>query len=105
MRDEIHVTRGQNDAGEKLNVSGGLDIARAPALERKIAHAADGNGRRLRLDISGMTFIDATGPQAILHVHNAIEACGGRVAFEKPQHEVRAVLHLLGLDQVLDITP
>jgi anti-sigma B factor antagonist len=105
MRDEIRVTRGQSHAGEKLNVSGELDIGRAPALEREIAHAVDGNGRRLRLDISGLTFVDTTGPRAILHVHNAIEARGGRVVFEKPQREVRAVLRLLGLDQALDITP
>jgi anti-sigma B factor antagonist len=105
MRDEIHVTRGQNHTGEKLNVSGGLDIRRAPALEREIAHAADGDGRRLRLDISGLRFIDPTGPQALLHVHNAIEAYGGRAVFEKPQDEVRSVLHMLGLDQVLDIRP
>jgi anti-sigma B factor antagonist len=104
MRDELQVTRGQNHAGEKLKVSGHLNIARAPALERQIAHAADGH-ERLRLDISGLTFIDSTGAQAILHVHNAIEARGGRAVFERPQHEVRRVLHLLGLDQVLDIRP
>jgi anti-anti-sigma regulatory factor len=50
-----------------------------------------------------LAFIDLTGGQALLHVHNAIEARGGRAVFERPQEEVLRVLRLLGLEQVLDI--
>jgi anti-sigma B factor antagonist len=104
MRDELHVTRGRNGAGEKLCISGELDIAGAPDLERAVA-GVDGHRGNLRLDISHLAFIDATGGQALLHVHNAIEARGGRAVFERPQEEVLNVLRLLGLEQVLDIRP
>lgn len=105
MPDEIHVTREQNGAGEKLRVSGELDIGRAPDLERAVAGTVDGHRGNLRLDISHLAFIDPSGGQALLHVHNAIEARGGRAVFEHPQEEVLNVLRLLGLEQVLDIRP
>lgn len=104
MRGDVRCTR-RNGAGDKLMLSGNVDGSSAVDVERAVASQMDGQGRRLRLDISGLAFIDSTGAQAILHVHNAIEAYGRRVVFEKPQHEVRRVLHLLGLDQVLDVSP
>jgi anti-sigma B factor antagonist len=103
MRDEIHVTRERNGAGEKLSISGELDIKGAADLEQAVASAVDGRGGQFRVDISHLAFIDLTGGQALLHVHNAIEARGGRAVFERPQEAVLRVLRLLGLEQVLDI--
>jgi anti-anti-sigma factor len=105
MRDQLHFTHGRNGAGDKLVVTGELDAGGAGALEREIAGQVDGQGGLFRLDINGLAFADVTGGQALLHVHNAIEACGRRVVFEHPQKEVLGVLRLLGLDQVLDIRP
>lgn len=105
MHDQLHFSHGRNGAGEKLVVTGELDAGGAGVLEREVAHRVDGHGGRLRLDIHGLAFSDLTGGQALLHVHNAIEACGGRVVFEHPQTEVLGVLRVLGLDQVLDIRP
>lgn len=105
MPEDLQATRERNGAGEKLRISGDLDIARAPDLERALVSAANGNRGQFRLDISSLAFIDPTGGQALLHVHNAIEACGGRAVFEHPQAEVLSVLRVLGLEQVLDIRP
>ncbi len=105
MRDEIHVTRERNGAGEKLYVSGELDIDSAADLEEAVASAVDGQRGQFRVDISRLAFMDPTGGQALLHVHNAIQARGGRAVFEHPQEEVLRVLRLLGLEQVLDIRP
>lgn len=105
MRDELHVTRERNGAGDKLRVSGDLDIASAPDLERAVARVVDGQGGHFHLDISDLAFTDLSGGQALLHVHNAIEARGGRAVFERPQQEVLNVLRLFGLEHVLDIRP
>jgi anti-anti-sigma factor len=105
MQDQLHFSDGRNGAGEKLVVTGELDAGGAGALEREIAGRVDGHGSQFRLDIHGLAFSDLTGGQALLHVHNAIEACGGRVVFEHPRKDVLGVLRVLGLDQVLDIRP
>jgi len=105
MPDELHVTRERNGAGEKLRISGALDIASAPDLARAVARVVDGQGGHFHLDISDLAFIDLTGGRALLHVHNAIEARGGRAVFDRPQEKVLNVLRLLGLEQVLDIRP
>jgi anti-anti-sigma factor len=82
-----------------------LDLARAPDLERAVAGAIDGHRGHFHLDISNLAFSDVTGGQALLYIHNAVEAHGGRAVFERPQEEVLSVLRLLGLEQVLDIRP
>jgi anti-anti-sigma factor len=105
MQDRLHFTNGRNGAGEKLVVTGELDGSGAPTLEREIAGRVDGHRGHLRLDIHGLIFADWSGGQALLHLHNAVEAGGRRVVFEQPQEEVLGVLRLLGLDQVLDIRP
>lgn len=72
MRDDLHLTRGQNGARGRRHVIGGLDVI----------ESIFGNAR--------------------LHAHNAIEACNGRVVLERPKQEVLGVLKLLGLDQMRD---
>jgi anti-anti-sigma factor len=105
MRDEVSCTRRENGTGEKLILSGDVDGSSGAELERAVISAVDGQTNPFRMDISELAFIDSTGAHALLHVHNAIAACGWRAVFENPGREVRSVLHLLGLDQVLDIRP
>jgi stage II sporulation protein AA (anti-sigma F factor antagonist) len=94
---------GQNGTAETLYVTGELDVASAPALEHAVAHALDGQGGEFRLDIGGLTFMDSTGAQGLMHAHNRVEALGRRLVIVSPTHAVRRVLDLMGLDQVLDV--
>jgi anti-sigma B factor antagonist len=105
MPDYLHIKASSNGAGATLRVGGELDIGSAPDLERAVAGEFDGQAGDFHLDMSDLTFMDSTGAQSLLHIHNSIEARGRHVVFEAPPGRVRDVLELLGLDQVLDITP
>jgi anti-anti-sigma factor len=65
----------------------------------------DGQGDDFRLDVSAMTFMDSTGAQALLHVHNRVESLGRRLVIVSPTRPVRRVLELMGLDQVITVQP
>ena len=90
-------------AVETLYVSGELDIATAPVLERAFDGALDGRGGEFRLDVGGLTFMDSSGAKSLMHLHNRVESVGRHFVVQFPTPAVYRVLDLLGLDQVLDI--
>jgi anti-sigma B factor antagonist len=105
MPDYLYIKPGQDGADTTLRVGGELDIGSAPDLQRAIDGTFDGQDGGFHLDMSDLTFMDSTGAQSLLHIHNSIEARGRHVVFDAPPGRVRDVLELLGLDQVLDIVP
>jgi anti-sigma B factor antagonist len=96
---------GRDGAAETLYVSGELDIATAPALERTVAGAMDGQGGEFCLDVSALSFMDSTGARALLHIHNRVESVGRRLVILSPTRAVWRVLRIAGLDQVMDVRP
>lgn len=93
----------RNGSGETLYLTGELDIATGPALERTVAGALDGQGGEFRLDISALTFMDSTGADALLRVHKRVESLGRRLVVVSPTGAVRRVFELMGLYGVLDV--
>jgi anti-anti-sigma factor len=86
-----------------LHVTGELDIATAPTLERALADHLDGQGGDFRLDLHSLTFVDSSGAKALMHAHNRVESLGRRLVIVRPTRAVRKVLDLMGFDQVLAI--
>lgn len=94
---------GRDGATETLYVSGELDIASAPALERMVAGTLDGQGEEFCLDVSALNFMDSTGARALLQIHNRVESVGRRLVILSPTRPVWRVLRIMGLDQVMDV--
>ena len=101
--DLLRFKLSKNGTAETLSVAGELDISRAPAFEQAVSQALDGHGQEFRLDMSGLTFMDSTGAQALVRVHKHVERLGRRLVVVSPTHAVRMVLDILGLDQLIDV--
>lgn len=99
LRFEFARTR----SAETLYVTGELDVSTAPALERAVARTLDGQGGEFRIDVRRMTFMDSTGAQALLRLHRRITGLGRRLVIVSPPRQVRLVLEILGLDQLIDV--
>ena len=93
----------QDGMAETLFVMGELDIASVSALEHAVSQALNGQGGEFRLDLSQLTFMDSTGAQALLQVHKRAEGLGRHLVVVSPTREVRMVLEVLGLDQMIDV--
>ena len=87
-----------------MHVRGELDISSVGELQRAVADARC-KGRELHLDLTGLTFLDSTGAEALLRIHKSFETDGRRVVLTRPRRQVLTVLTLLGLDQMLSIKP
>lgn len=97
----IHLYR--YGSGRTLFVTGELDVATASALEGAVDGALDGQGGELRLDFSGLKFMDSTGARAVVHAHDKAVSLGTRLVILSPAPVVRRVLELMGLDRLMDI--
>lgn len=91
------------DGEDTLCVTGELDVSTAAGLEHAAARAFDGQGGDFHLDVRAMTFMDSTGAQALLRLHRRLTGLGRRLVIVSPTRQVRLVLEILGLDQVLDV--
>ena len=83
-----------------LAVSGELDLATSADLVSQIRCLIE-PGRRIAVDIGGVTFIDASGVAACLAVQQQADAIGCAVAFAQPRGLVARVLELLDVEDEL----
>jgi anti-anti-sigma factor len=90
------------DGGTVLRIHGELDIGTAEQLRRGAGPYLDA-GRRLLLDLSGVTFCDSTGLAVLVGFHKRLAASGGRLELSSPVPRVRQLLAITGLDRVFTI--
>jgi anti-sigma B factor antagonist len=83
-----------------LHVTGELDMATVGDLEAVTLALADYD---LVVDMSGVTFMDASGIGALLGALRRSHDTGRWIALRSPTAPVRKVLRLSGADQVLPI--
>lgn len=88
-----------------VSLCGELDLATAGQLRRCLAAVVqeDPAPRRLVLDLSDLTFVDASGISALLTVQRSLDARGGRLLLRSPSRLVRRVVRVLDLEQLLPV--
>jgi anti-sigma B factor antagonist len=85
-----------------VTVVGDVDMASRPLLHDAIARL--GTDRRpLRLDLSGVTFMDSMGLNLLVQVQRLCEVNGGSLTVCSPSAPVRRLFELAGVDGFLTI--
>jgi anti-sigma B factor antagonist len=92
-----------------VSARGELDVATVPLLREALAGAQSPArtgltlGAPLVLDLSALTFIDASGLGTLVHVAEQVQTQGGRLVLQRPSAIVLKVLGITGLLPVFDI--
>ncbi|HEY8200342.1 MAG TPA: STAS domain-containing protein [Actinomycetota bacterium] len=68
MSDHLRVTTSEAGGRRIVECHGELDIATAPEVEAVVRSVLDEGAGRLRLDWSGLTFMDSTGIRLLLEI-------------------------------------
>jgi anti-sigma B factor antagonist len=89
----------------RIAVTGDLDLATSPALERWAARAIDDGATKLVIDLAETTFIDSTAIRVILAIRERIREAGGEIVIECERENVLNVFRITGLDEELTIRP
>lgn len=98
--ERLTITSSEGPGGE-LAVVGELDAYTAPSLEgRLLASVADED---LRIDLSGVSFMDSTGIRVIVKVDNELRARDHALVIVRPSSAVLRLLQLTSLDDRLRI--
>ncbi|MFG3345702.1 STAS domain-containing protein [Streptomyces sp. NPDC048018] len=99
MSDLILTTREDADR-MVITVSGEMDLASCPTLERA-TRVAPSSGTPLCLDMSGVTFMDSSGLNFLLILQRRLREAGSPLVLTGLQEGPKRVLALTGADAVL----
>jgi anti-anti-sigma factor len=82
-------------------LDGEIDIATSPGIRRFLMAAISGGNVHLAVDMSGVTFIDASGINALVATANRARQAGGGLSLLAPSRQVRRLLDVFHLDAIL----
>jgi anti-sigma B factor antagonist len=82
-----------------VTISGEIDIATSPAMGDALA--AGRGPAHLEVDMSAVTFMDASGIGVLLAARQRAVDGGGSLTVRAPSWAVRRVTGILGLDELL----
>lgn len=88
-----------------LAVSGELDLATTSALRDRIAGVLEDAATPVIIDLSGVTFCDATGLALLVDVKRRAQAHALTVSLAGPRRNVSKLLRITGLDQAFAMYP
>jgi anti-sigma B factor antagonist len=94
--------RGQ-DGYTIVTISGDIDIASVPALREQLLGLLRPGASRLVIDLSGVTFCDASGLAVLVGVARRADLLGGVLRLVAPAPLMAKVLRLTGLHSRFEI--
>ena len=101
--DEIHVTSESDSRSAVLRLDGTLQTPIDGVLRSTVDSLFDSGVRRVLLDLSGVSSIDAAGVGELTHIFTTAAAAGGVVEIERMSAHVRRVLEVTGVRWLLDV--
>lgn len=88
-----------------LSVAGELDVFTTLQVHRQANDAVASGCADLRIDLSGVTFIDASGIRLLVQLRTTAAEHGGRLEIVAPSACVLRLLALLGLTDAFTLGP
>jgi anti-anti-sigma factor len=81
-----------------VTLAGEIDIATSPAVRQALMAAIEAGRALLAVDMAGVTFIDASGVNALLAAARLATEAGGGLSLLAPSQQVRKIVGILHLD-------
>jgi anti-anti-sigma factor len=89
----------------EVQVIGDLCGPALPSFQTSVTEALTVRPAVLVVDLGGCPLIDAAGIGMLLDLHRQLRRRDSRLAVREPTAEVRRLLRIARVDQILDITP
>ncbi|MET9566194.1 STAS domain-containing protein [Streptomyces tauricus] len=103
---QLSIDQTRRDGGVRvLTLRGEIDHTVKAQLTDALLPDDHTTPMRIVLDLSGVTFMDSSGINALVTTHQATTRTQGWLRLAAPQEAVQRVLHVVGLDDVIDCHP
>jgi anti-sigma B factor antagonist len=86
-----------------IAVTGELDLATAPLIGDTFHRINSAHPLHVHLDLRGVNFCDAAGLSTFLAADRLMRATGGRLTLIQPSPQIRRLLTITKLDEILTI--
>lgn len=96
------IDEGELGDARLVTVSGEIDLASSPALERALTREPD---RTIVADLTDVGFIDSTGLRSLMTAQETISAGDGRLLLVYGEGPVERILELTRLDDRFETFP
>jgi len=93
---ELKIASQRDQDGVLLTLQGELDLASAPRLEEELKQAEQAGAGVVRIDLSGLTFMDSTGMRTLLLAQRRSQELEHRLTLRRGPHQVQRVFELTG---------
>jgi anti-sigma B factor antagonist len=100
-RPQIELTRDRRPGHTLVTVHGELDIATTPELRERLYVALEDPGSLVVVDMSGVTFCDASGLAALLGARRRASGKGVTLVLAAVPAQVEALLEVTGLNRAI----
>jgi len=100
----LRVTPVSGDHGDGLALQGELDLATVPILMESLDAREREDESVVALDLTELSFLDASGLKAILNAHRRALLRGERgLVLLNPSHDIRRLLELTAIDLTIEV--
>jgi len=86
-----------------LAAGGELDLHTVDRLREKLADVLEQGGRRVLVDLTGVSFMDSTALGVLVNAAQALRSSGGRLVLVADDPRVTRVIEITGLERVFSI--
>jgi anti-sigma B factor antagonist len=84
---------------------GELDLYTSERLREKLADALGLGGRRILVDLTGVSFMDSTALGVLVEAAKALKSSGGQLVLVADDPRVTRVIEITGLGRVFRVEP
>ena len=95
------ITQESTSSGIKFTVRGRIDSTNAVELGHKLDNAIKGGQISIVVNMLRVEYMSSTGIRVILKAYKDAKAAGGKLGIEEPSENVRNVLGLVALNEML----
>jgi len=100
----VHTEMGAALSGV-VSVYGDMDMTAAPAFRAAVDRLVDDGARALRIDLSGVPFIDSSGLGSLVYGYRRLRDRDGDVVVCGVGPQPARVLRITHLDRILNVQP
>ena len=92
---QIQNLGGQAAGDVTVTLTGSLDTATAPELERRLAPVLDGPAKDIVFDLAELTFISSAGLRVFASTRKTLKERGGQASFVHMQPQIHEVFEIM----------